>query len=604
MRSLPSLLSDRVLAAAGIDPELRPATRPQFGHYQTNVALRLANAEGRPPREVAARLVEQIDLADLCEPLEVAGPGFINLRLRADVLAAAATRALTEPGAGIGRAEQPRTVVIDYSSPNVAKQMHVGHLRSTIIGDCFTRVLRARGHTVIPQNHIGDWGRQFGMLVEQILEEGLDASTLELPAAEALYQRANAHLKDSEEFAARARDRVVLLQSGDPDTRRVWRQLIEVSLAGFNATYRRMNVLLSDSDLAGESIYNDDLAVVAADLAERGIAVVDDGALAVFTEGFPAPAIIRNAQGGFGYTCTDLAAIRHRVGDLGADRIIYVVGAPQAYHFEQVFTVARAAGYLPESVSAEFVGFGQVLGADGKKLSTREGTAVTLNSLLDAAEQEAAPSIALAAIKYADLSNGLQKDYVFDAERMVATTGDTGPYLQYAHARVNQILRKAEAEGFAHGTVTVLGEPAEQSLALLLSRFGEVAVDVCETLQPHRLCGYLYELAGALSGFYEQCPVLRSRGRGAGVPARPVRRHPSSPWPSVWTCSVSRRRTGCDLACPCRRVGVCGPGATAGRGAQALPSEAPAASRASHAAPTMPARLRSSAGTIGVLSVR
>jgi arginyl-tRNA synthetase len=512
MLSLPSLLSERVQSVAGVDPELRPATRPQFGHYQTNVALRLANAEGRPPREVAARLVEQIDLADLCEPLEIAGPGFINLRLRADVLARVATQVLTEPGAGISPATESRTVVIDYSSPNVAKQMHVGHLRSTIIGDCFTRVLRAQGHTVIPQNHIGDWGRQFGMLVEQILEEGLDASTLDLPSAEALYQRANAHLKESEEFAAKARDRVVLLQSGDAETRRIWQQLIDVSLAGFNATYQRMNVLLSNDDLAGESIYNADLPVVAADLEERGIAVVDDGALVVFVDGFAAPAIIRNAQGGFGYTCTDLAAIRHRVGDLHADRLIYVVGAPQTYHFEQVFAVARLAGYLPELVSTEHVGFGQVLGADGKKFSTREGTAVTLNSLLDAAEEEAAPSIALAAIKYADLSNGLQKDYVFDAERMVATTGDTGPYLQYAHARVNQILRKAEAEGIGFEAVTVLAEPTEQALALQLSRFGEVVATVGETLQPHRLCGYLYELAGALSSFYEQCPVLKSEG--------------------------------------------------------------------------------------------
>ena len=285
-----------------------------------------------------------------------------------------------------------------------------------------------------------------------------------------------------------------------------------MSLAGFNATYQRMNVLLTNADLAGESIYNADLPVVAADLESRGIAVVDDGALVVFVDGFPAPAIIRNAQGGFGYSCTDLAAIRHRVGDLGADRMIYVVGAPQAFHFEQVFAVARIAGYLPETTSAEFVGFGQVLGADGKKFSTREGTAVTLNSLLDAAEEEAAPPIALAAIKYADLSSGLQKDYTFDAERMVATTGDTGPYLQYAHARVNQILRKAEAEGLTYAGVTVLTEPAEHQVALLLSRFGEVVAAVGETLQPHRLCGYLYELAGALSSFYEQCPVLKSEG--------------------------------------------------------------------------------------------
>ena len=512
MLSLPALLSARVQAVTGIDPELRPATRPQFGHFQTNAALRLAKTEGRPPREVAARLVEQIELADLCEPLEVAGPGFINLRIKAEVLARVAEEVLSDSRNGINLAAQPKRVVIDYSSPNAAKQMHVGHLRSTIIGDCFTRVLRATGHTVIPQNHLGDWGRQFGMMVEQLVDEGVDAATLDLPGAEALYQRANAHLNESEEFAARARDRVVALQAGDPETRRIWQQIIDISLAGFNKTYQRMNVLLTDEDVAGESIYNDDLPVVAADLEERGIAVVDDGALVVFVDGFPAPAMIRNRQGGYGYDCTDLAAVRHRVGDLGADRLIYVVGTPQQFHFDLVFAVSRKAGYLPPEVSAEFVGFGQVLGADGKKYSTREGTAVTLDSLLDAAEAEAAPAIALAAIKYADLSSGLQKDYTFDVERMVATTGDTGPYLQYAHARATQILRKAEAEGYVAGPISVLTEPEEQTLALLLSRFGEVVDAVADTLQPHRLCGYLYELAGALSVFYEKCPVLKSEG--------------------------------------------------------------------------------------------
>lgn len=461
---------------------------------------------------MAQRLVSQIDLADLCEPLEIAGPGFINLRIRADVLARVASQVLADPRAGIATTASPQTVVVDYSSPNVAKQMHVGHLRSTIIGDCFTRVLRATGHVVIPQNHIGDWGRQFGMLVEQILDEGMDVGGLDLAGAEALYQRANTHLNESDEFAGRSRDRVVALQAGDPETRRIWQQLIDISLAGFNATYQRMNVLLTDADLAGESIYNADLAPVAEDLETRGLAVVDAGALVVFVEGFNAPAIIRNAQGGFGYTCTDLAALRHRVGTLHATRLIYVVGTPQTHHFEQVFAVGRLAGYLPAGVSSEHVGFGQVLGTDGKKLSTREGNAVTLNSLLDAAEAEASPSVALAAIKYADLSSGLQKDYTFDADRMVATTGDTGPYLQYAHARVCQILRKAEAENYAYSEVTVLTEPAEQTLALTLSRFGEIVDLVAETLQPHRLCGYLYELAGALSAFYEQCPVLRSEG--------------------------------------------------------------------------------------------
>lgn len=512
MQSLPALLDARLRDLTGVDPEMRPATKPQFGHFQSNVALRLAKAEGRPPREVAADLVERLDVSDLCEPLEIAGPGFINFRMRTDVLAAAATALLEDPNGGINPARYPQRVVIDYSSPNVAKQMHVGHLRSTIIGDCFNRVLSALGHTVIPQNHVGDWGRQFGMLVEQILDEDLDPATLDLAGAEALYQRANQHLKDDEDFATRSRDRVVKLQAGDEETRRVWQQLIDISVAGFNETYARMNVLLTDADIAGESTYNADLPAVAADLEERGIATVDDGALVVFVEGFKAPAIIRNQRGGYGYATTDLAAIRHRVGDLDADRIIYVVGAPQTFHFEQVFAVARAAGYLPEDVKAEHVGFGQVLGADGKKFSTREGTAVPLNMLFDMAEAEAAPNIALAAIKYADLSSGLQKDYAFDASRMVQTHGDTGPYLQYAHARVNQILRKAEAESIHWGAVTVLDEPAEQHLALQLSGFGDVVDDVAQTLAPHKLCGYLYELAGALASFYEACPVLKSDG--------------------------------------------------------------------------------------------
>lgn len=512
MQSLPALLDARLRAVTGVDPEMRPATKPQFGHFQSNVALRLAKEQKRPPREVAADIVARLDVSDLCEPLEIAGPGFINFRIRADVLAQTATAVLEDPHHGLSRTSHPQRVVIDYSAPNVAKQMHVGHLRTTIIGDCFNRILTALGHEVIPQNHIGDWGTQFGMLVEHILEAGIDVTALDLAGAEQLYKDSKKHFDDDPGFATRARARVVKLQGGDEETLAIWRQLIAVSLAGFNAAYRRLGVLLTDADLAGESTYNDALPEVAADLAERGIAVVDDGALVLWVEGFDAPLIIRKSDGGYGYDTTDMAAIRRRVRELKADRIIYVTDVRQSQHFQELFEASRKAGYLPDDVEAQHVGYGMVLGPDSRPFKTRDGGTVSLTSLLDLAEQEASPGIALAAIKYADLSGAIHKDYVFDAERMVQTTGDTGPYLQYAHARICQILRRAEAENIGWGAVVVLEDPAEQTLALVLSRFGEVVDEVARALTPHKLCGYLYELAGAFSAFYEACPVLRSEG--------------------------------------------------------------------------------------------
>ena len=512
MQSLPALLDARLRAVVGVDPEMRPATKPQFGHFQSNVALRLAKQQGRPPREVAADIVAQLDLDDLCEPLEIAGPGFINFRMRTDVLAAAATALLEDPHGGINPVAFPQRVVIDYSCPNVAKQMHVGHLRTTIIGDCFNRVLTAIGHTVIPQNHIGDWGTQFGMLIEEVLDEGLDAGALTLAEADALYKRASSRFREDEEFATRARARVALFQGGDEESLAIWRQLVDISKPAFNEAYRRLHVLLTDDDIAGESTYNADLPVLTEELEESGVAVLDQGALCVFVDGFDAPLIVRKSDGGYGYATTDLAAIRRRVSVLHADRIIYVTDARQAGHFAEVFAAARKAGFLPEDVVAQHVGYGIVLGNDGKPFKTRDGSAATLESLLDAAEEEAAPNIALAAIKYADLSSGLQKDYVFNAERMVKTTGDTGPYLQYAHARASRILRNAEEAGLGYGAVTVLEEPVEQQLALQLSGFGDVVDEVATQLTPHKLCGYLYELAGTLATFYEACPVLKSEG--------------------------------------------------------------------------------------------
>lgn len=511
--SVATMLSQRIQHVTGVDPELRPATKPQFGHFQSNVALRLGKQEQQPPREVAARIVAELDVFDLCEQPEIAGPGFINFRLRSDVLAAAATEQLHHERVGIEPSDTPQTVVIDYPSPNVAKQMHVGHLRTSIIGDCFNRVLTALGHRVIPQNHIGDWGTQFGLLVEEILDTGIDAAQLDLASAEDVYRKANDHFKSDAAFADRARKRVVALQAGDGQTLQIWHQLRDISNASFNDTYARLGLKITDADLAGESSYNDDLGQVVADLESSGTAVIDQGALCVFVDGFNAPMIIRKSDGGYGYSTTDLAAIRRRVQDLTADRLIYVVGAEQSFHFDQVFAVARKAGFLPDDVVAEHVGYGLILGTDGKRLRTRSGGTMKLLDLLDEAEAKAAPQVAMAAIKYADLSSGLTKDYIFDIDRMVATTGDTGPYLQYAHARTHQVLRKAEAEGLAvPDKVTVLEEPEEQSLALLLPRLGETVSEVGATLQPHRLCGYLHDVAVAYSTFYEQCPVLRSEG--------------------------------------------------------------------------------------------
>ncbi|MDR2930497.1 MAG: arginine--tRNA ligase [Propionibacteriaceae bacterium] len=514
MASLTEILASRIHAVAGVDPELRPATKPQFGHFQCNVALRLGAEQGRKPREVATELVAALDLSDLCEPLEIAGPGFINIRLRPDVLAQAVTEQLRDSHHGVEQTAHPTVVVIDYSSPNVAKQMHVGHLRSTIIGDCFARVLKAVGDTVIPQNHVGDWGRQFGMLIEQIFDEDLDLDALDLAGAEQLYLRANSHLNQDEQFADRARARVVALQAGDEATMAIWRRLLEISADGFAQTYARLGVLLTDEDVAAESSYNSMLQAICDDLADRGIAVMDSGALVVFVPGFDAPAILRNSAGGYGYDVTDVAALRHRVDDLGAKRLIYVTDARQHDHFMKLFAVARLAGYLPDDVEATHVGFGAVLGPDGTPFKTREGTAVHLDDLLDQAEAQASPEVALAAIKYADLSTQLQKDYVFDATRMTATTGDTGPYLQYAHARVSRILRLAEAEGDviddATATISALKQPAEQSLALELIGFPAVVAEVASALTPHKLCGYLYSLATHLSGFYEQCPVRKA----------------------------------------------------------------------------------------------
>ncbi|WBQ04925.1 arginine--tRNA ligase [Kribbella sp. CA-293567] len=555
---LATRLSDAVTAAFGaqygvLDPELRAATRPEFGHFQTNLALRLAQQLPeelrQPPRAIAQQLVAALDLTGICEPAQIAGPGFVNLTLLPSTLAAG----VNEPIAFASRGER---VVVDYSQPNVAKQMHVGHLRSTVIGDALCNVLRFVGYDVVRQNHVGDWGTQFGMMVEQVLFEGLAVESLDIEGLQQLYQRGRKHFDADGNFADLSRARVVRLQSGDAETLAIWRQMVEVSLVEFDRIYAQLGSPLTRAEVVGESAYNDRLQGVVDDLTTEGLLTESDGALCAFLPGFagrdgtPLPVIVRKSDGGFGYSATDLAAVRHRVDELAADRIVYVVDHRQGLHFQQIFALCRAAGWLPDGVRAEHVAFGTVLGTDGKPFKTRDGGTVRLAWLLDGAVARArallderhgddgartvggggagssegvraaggmdvatraavAGAVGIGAIKYADLSSDRINDYVFDLDRMVAMNGNTGPYLQYAHARLSRLLAKA---GEAPGKVTVLTEPAEQRLALLLSGFDDCVVQVAETLQPHRLCTYLFEVASALSAFYEQCPVLSSTG--------------------------------------------------------------------------------------------
>jgi len=526
MSAVLPVLSTRLSAAAAAafgtpyDPELRSATKPEFGHYQSNVALRIGNALGLSPRAVAERLIAELQLDDLCWPPQIAGPGFINLTLLPETLAKAVNEPETFGSNG-------RRVVVDYSQPNVAKQMHVGHLRSTVIGDALCKVLEFVGYDVIRQNHVGDWGTQYGMMIEQLLDEGITAQSLDLQGLQKLYERSRKHFDGDDAFADRSRLRVVALQSGDPETRTMWRHMVDVSLDDFDQVYALLGSALTRQDVVGESAYNDDLPHVVSDLEQQGLLTESDGALCAFLPGFqgrdgdPLPVIVRKSDGGFGYSATDLAAVRHRVSTLKADRIVYVVDHRQALHFDMIFTLARTAHWL--DVPAEHVSFGTVLGPNGKPFKTREGGTVKLVDLLESAVARAdalldgregverattARAVGIGAVKYADLSSDRGNDYVFDLDRMVAMTGNTGPYLQYAHARLTRLLSKADASG----EVTELKDPAEQRLALLLTGFGAVVEQVAETLQPHRLCTYLYDVASALSVFYEQCPVLSSEG--------------------------------------------------------------------------------------------
>jgi arginyl-tRNA synthetase len=534
---------DAIVAAFGpaygdTDPLVRPSS---FADFQANVALPLGKRLGRPPREVAAELAGRIDVADMCAEPVVSGPGFINFTLRDDWIAAQASQMLVDPRLGLEPAARRQVVVVDYSSPNIAKEMHVGHLRTTIVGDAVVRVLDFTGHRVIRDNHVGDWGTQFGMLIEYLLDVGQDSPEAALLRTDpnAFYQAAQRKFDSDPGFAERARNRVVQLQGGDPATLKLWREIVDLSMDYLHGIYGRLGVLLTDDDIRGESFYNDMLAETVAMLEEKGIAVYSEGALCAFPPGFtgregrPLPLIIRKSDGGYTYATTDLATIRYRVDKLHADRAIYVVGSDQALHFQMVFAVARQAGWIPGGAVFEHAQIGLVLGTDGNRLRTRSGDNVQLSDLLaeavdrargildevgaaarfDPAElDQVAEAVGIGAVKYADLSTARESAYVFDWDRMISFRGNTGPYLQYATARIRSIFRRAGADAdpdIRGSRLTVTAAP-ERALALKLLGFGATLTGVGETTEPHRLCAYLFDVASLFTTFYEECPVLKA----------------------------------------------------------------------------------------------
>jgi arginyl-tRNA synthetase len=521
--------------AAAIVPDIH---RSDYADYQSDLAMSLARRLRRAPREIAAAVVERLSPDAVLLEAVVSEPGFINLTLRPEYLSSALGRMLADERLGIAIPEHPDTVVVDYSSPNLAKEMHVGHLRSTIIGDSLARVHAFLGYRVVRRNHVGDWGTPFGMLIEQLLDEQLAGRTAGVRELSAFYRTARVKFDSHPEFAERARQRVVMLQSGDKKTLALWRQLIDVTLEYIEALYRKLDVTLTPDDVVAESAYNGDLADVVSELERRGIAVIDDGAVCVFPPGFvrrdgaPLPLIVQKRDGGFGYAATDLAAIRCRLCTLGAKEVLYVVGTPQHQHLSMVFAVSHMVGWADDTVRLEHVGFGSVLGPDKKMLKSRSGESISLDELLDEGVERArrlvdekspdldkrvrakiAQAVGIGAIKYADLVNDRIKDYVFDWNRLLAFDGNTAPYLMYAHARICSILDKADsAEGGRTSSQSeiALDAPTERALAFDLLQFPDVVRRTAETLKPHRLCQYLFELATAFTAFYQACPVLRA----------------------------------------------------------------------------------------------
>ncbi|RLP84352.1 arginine--tRNA ligase [Micromonospora sp. BL4] len=538
---LEKLLTDRLapafatVAGGPVDPLVRRSARTDF---QSDAALALARRLGRPPRVIAADVLDRADLADVCSVAEVSGPGFLNLTVADDALAGLVSALAADARLGVPVVAEPETVVVDYSAPNVAKEMHVGHLRSTVIGDAAARLLQWLGHRVLRANHVGDWGTPFGMLIEHLVDLGEAEAAQELPMGDldSFYKAARVKFDADEAFRERSRRRVVALQGGDAATRRLWRMLVQQSARHFLTVYELLDVTLTERDFHGESSYNDLLTPVVEDLDRLGLLRSSNGAACVFPpgqagrDGEPLPLIVRKSDGGYGYAATDLAAIRHRTGTLGATRLLYLVGLPQRRHFEMVYAVAAQAGWLPAPARAEHVGFGSILGSDGRMLRSRAGGSVKLVGLLEEAiaratllarernaelgQVEAAEvgrAVGIGAVKYADLSSDRHRDYVLDWERMLSLDGNTAPYLQYAYSRIRSIFRRAGVAARPEAVIR-LTEPAERALAFELVGFGAVVVSVADSLEFHHLAGHLYRLAAAFSAFYERCPVLRADG--------------------------------------------------------------------------------------------
>lgn len=539
--NIQALLSEKVsqaLIAAGApadyEPQVRQSAKVQFGDYQANGVMAVAKKLGMAPRQLAEQVLTHLDLQGIASKTEIAGPGFINIFLDPAFLAQHVDAALKSDRLGVAQPEA-QTIVVDYSAPNVAKEMHVGHLRSTIIGDASVRTLEFLGHNVIRANHVGDWGTQFGMLIAWLEKQQQDnAGEMALADLEGFYRDAKKHYDEDEAFAERARSYVVKLQGGDEYFRKMWRQLVDITMSQNQLTYDRLNVTLTRKDVMGESLYNPMLAGIVADLKAKGLAVESEGATVVFLdeyknkEGEPMGVIIQKKDGGYLYTTTDIACAKYRYETLHADRVLYYIDSRQHQHLMQAWTIVRKAGYVPDSVPLEHHMFGMMLGKDGKPFKTRAGGTVKLADLLDEALERArrlvaeknpdmpadeleklANAVGIGAVKYADLSKNRTTDYVFDWDNMLAFEGNTAPYMQYAYTRVLSVFRKADIdESVLAQAQVIISEDREAQLAARLLQFEETLSVVARDGTPHVMCAYLYDLAGLFSGFYEHCPIL------------------------------------------------------------------------------------------------